>query len=84
MIVHPAVHTTRIESKVWSGICLNIYSLECTPLLIQCKINNVQDDFIVAILKSSIINGHVPQQIPGLFIEEPTHLSGSLITVNYM
>ena len=24
--------------------------------------NNNQDDFIVAILKSSIINGHVPQQ----------------------
>ena len=54
---HSFVH--YFESKVRRGICLNIYSLECTPIP---QTHNVQDDFIVAILKSSIINGHVPQQ----------------------
>ena len=34
--------------------------------------NNNQDDFIVAILKSSIINGHVPQQT---VINTPQHVA---------
>ena len=39
-------------------------------LLVECKINNIQDDFAVAIMKNGMIIGHVPQESVGTSTEE--------------
>ena len=32
-------------------------------LLVECEVDNIQDDFAVAILKNSMIVGHLQQEI---------------------
>ena len=48
--------TSRLQSFV--------VSLIEEELPVQCEVNNIHDDFAVAVLKNSNTVGHVPQEIP--------------------
>ena len=54
--IESVVHGHHVYKAVWSP-----YIEE--ELLVECEVNNIQDGFAVAILKNSMIIGHVPREI---------------------
>ena len=57
------VHGHHAYKAVWSP-----YIGE--ELLVQCEVDIIQDDFAVAIMKTGMIIGHVPQESVGTSTEE--------------
>ena len=51
--IESIVHSRHVYKAMWSP-----YIKE--ELLVECDVDNIQDGFAVAILKNSMIIGHVP------------------------
>ena len=54
--IESTVHGHHVYKSSWSP-----YIREELP--VQCEVNNIHDDFAVAVLKNSTTVGHVPQEI---------------------
>ena len=50
------VHGYHVYKAVWSSYIGEEW-------LVECEVDNIQDDFAVAILKNSMIVDHVPREI---------------------